>query len=199
MTLRRPSERRAWVLALGTWLCCRRASCCRDRQEIKAKALCIEEDRVVRESELLVLLLGVRDNWHVHPAPSGAGDGQKDIGNVARRSQGCRCEAFAQCASLPGSGAHAACARDVLQATDDDGGAFTMREGPAGAAADRSFSARHGYRLRASVQRPDVGTPFMQDRQIMRATLLRGTHVTTVPMSAAASAIARQLRKGKSA
>ena len=28
------------------------------------------------------------------------------------------------------------------------------------------------------LQRADVGTPFMHDRQIMRATLLRGTHVT---------------------
>ena len=29
----------------------------------------------------------------------------------------------------------------------------------------------------ASVQRADVGTPVMHDGQIMRATLLRGTHV----------------------
>ena len=28
----------------------------------------------------------------------------------------------------------------------------------------------------ASVQRADVGTPFVHDRQIKRATLLRGTH-----------------------
>ena len=51
-------------------------------EEMKAKALCVEEDHVLRAYELLVLFLGVREIWHVLPAPTGAGDGQKDIAKI---------------------------------------------------------------------------------------------------------------------
>ena len=93
----------------------------------------------MRAYEFLVLLLGVRYIWHVLQAPAGAGDGQKDIGNVARRSQAV--------AARPSHSAHlhedwprSRCQRPLAQplpngsqAPDDDGGVFPLvREEPAG-------------------------------------------------------------------
>ena len=158
---------------------------CDSSEEIKAKALCTEEDHVVRAYELLVLLLGVRDIWHVLTAPAGAGDGQKVIGNVRITQQ----------VSAPGRVASSSQRRWCLAA--GAGGARRRRRGDAGFEGGASapevaqegasrallptdppvLGVGVGYGPGASVQRADVGTPFMHDHQIMRATLLRGTHV----------------------